>query len=309
MALRRRAPIAVLGAVALALVSAGCSASSAADPDAAVTVVTSTNVYGDIVTQLAAGLAANRLAVSSVISDPAADPHSYEASTRTELALSHADVIIENGGGYDDFIDTMRHAVGHRATLINVVKLSGRHASGNTELNEHVWYDLPTVAKLVDRVVAVLSEKDARDAATFQANAARFRTKLEGLQRTEATVKAQHAGEGVAITEPVPLYLLEACGLVNRTPAQFSRAIENGTDAAPRALRQTLALFKHRQVRLLAYNEQTSSPLTAAVLAAAKAHHVPVVPVTETLPEHLTYLAWMGGVLNAVRAALTSSRS
>jgi zinc/manganese transport system substrate-binding protein len=304
MSVRRRGCAAVLASAALALSLAGCGASSRAGAEPALSVVASTDVYGDIVQQVAGRLAGGRVAVTSIIDDPAADPHSYEANTRTQLAISHADLIVENGGGYDDFVDTMRRAARTGATVINVVQLSGKRAPTGGTLNEHVWYDFPTVAKLVERVVTVLSEKDSTDAATFRANAAAFTKKLRSLEGVEAAIKAQDTGAGVAITEPVPLYLLEACGLVNRSPAQFSRAIEDGTDVAPRVLRQTLALFSGRQVRLLAYNEQTSSPVTEKVLSAAKADHIPVVPVTETLPAHTDYLAWMGKNLDAVRSAL-----
>jgi zinc/manganese transport system substrate-binding protein len=300
----RRRCGAALAAAAIALTLGACSASSKASGSAAVAVVASTDVYGDVVTQIAGRLAGNRVAITSVIDDPAADPHSYEANTRTQLAISHADLLIENGGGYDDFMNTMRRSAHADAELINVVALSGKRAPAGGDLNEHVWFDLPTVGKLVDRVVAVLSAKDATDAATFRANAAAFHTKLAGLERTEASLKAAHAGVGVAITEPVPLYLLQACGLVNRTPPEFSRAIEDGTDVAPQVLRTTLALFSHHQVKLLAYNEQTAGPVTTKVLAAAKAASVPVVPVTETLPEHSHYLREMGNVLDAVRSAL-----
>jgi zinc/manganese transport system substrate-binding protein len=301
---RRHRCGASLTAVALALSLGACDASSSATGSAAVAVVASTDVYGDVVTQIAGRLAGNRVAITSVIDDPSADPHSYEANTRTQLAISHADLLIENGGGYDDFMSTMRRSAHADAVLLNVVALSGRRAPAGGDLNEHVWFDLPTVGKLVDRIVTVLSAKDATDAAAFRANAASFKNKLTGLERAEASLKSAHAGAGVAITEPVPLYLLQACGLVNRTPPEFSRAVEDGTDVAPRVLRRTIALFSTHQVKLLVYNEQTAGPVTTKILAAARAASIPVVPVSETLPEHSHYLREMGSVLNAVRSAL-----
>jgi zinc/manganese transport system substrate-binding protein len=300
---RRRAAVAAVLALATSL--SACATSSRASGTAAVTVVTSTDVYGDVVAQVAGRLAGDRVAITSVIDDPTADPHSYEANVRTQLAISHADLIIENGGGYDDFMTTMRHSAGADAVVINVVGLSGWRAPAGGDLNEHVWFDLPTVAKLADRVAAVLSAKDAADAAAFRANAAAFTAKLDDLERSEASIKAAHGGAGVIVTEPVPLYLLTACGLVDRTPAEFSRAIEEGTDVAPRVLRRTLALLGGSGIALLAYNEQTSGPVTAKVLAAAEKHHIPVVPVSETLPEHADYLAEMRATLNAVRSALS----
>jgi zinc/manganese transport system substrate-binding protein len=141
-------------------------------------------------------------------------------------------------------------------------------------------------------------------AATIRANGAAFKSRLTKLQQQEGAIKAEHAGDPVAITEPVPLYLLEAAGLVNKTPGKFSEAIEEDTDVPPAILKQTEDLFDKHQVRLLAYNEQTTGPQTEALLAAAKRNNIPVVPVTETLPAGQTYLSWMQANLDAVSAAL-----
>jgi zinc/manganese transport system substrate-binding protein len=264
-------------------------------------VVASTNVYGDIVKQIAG----DTVKITSMISDPAADPHSYEANTQNQLELSKADIVIENGGGYDDFIDTMLKAAHNpKAKVLNVVDISGKTAPAGGELNEHVWYDFPTVAKLTDQLTSALSGADSADAATFSANAATFKQKLQQMESTEGSIKSAHVGDGVAITEPVPLYMLQACGLDNKTPSDFSEAIEEGTDLSPTVLKKTLDLFTNKQVMLLAYNEQTSGPETEKVLDAAKSNGIAVVPVTETLPAGKDYLTWMSGNLAAIQSAL-----
>jgi zinc/manganese transport system substrate-binding protein len=108
----------------------------------------------------------------------------------------------------------------------------------------------------------------------------------------------------VAITEPVPLYMVEASGLKNATPEAFSEAIEEGDDVSPRTLQETLALFTGKKVNALVYNEQTSGPQTEKVQQAAKAAAIPVVPVTETLPEGKDYLGWMTANVDALANAL-----
>lgn len=269
-----------------------------------VSVVASTDVYGDIVAQIAGRLAGTRIAITSIIAGSTADPHSYEASARTELALARADVVIENGGGYDDFMDALRRSAGGGSTLLDAVDISGHRSTGGTDLNEHVWYDFPTVARLATRLTAVLVMKDPADAAELRANAARFLDRLRGLERTEARIRAQAAGRGVLVTEPVPLYLLQACGLVNRTPPAFSRAVEDGTEVAPRVLRRTLRLESGPGIAFVAYNEQAVGRDTEQLLATARRDGTAVVPVTETLPDHRDYLAWMAANLSAVAAAL-----
>ncbi|MGW6276207.1 metal ABC transporter solute-binding protein, Zn/Mn family [Kribbella sp. NPDC055071] len=302
----------VAGAVVLVLVAACGSSSDGANsgdnsgtsPVSAnrVQVVASTNVYGDIVKQIAG----ERVDVTSIISDPDQDPHSYEANTQTQLSLSKAQVVIENGGGYDDFMDKMLKSAGNTsAKVLNVVDISGHTAPVGGELNEHVWYDFPSVQKLVTQLATTLSGVDAANASTYMANATAFNAKVKQLEATEASIKASANGAGAAITEPVPVYLLTACGLVNKTPAEFSEAIEEGTDVPAAVLQQTLGLFSGKQVKLLAYNEQTSGPETEKVLAAAKANSIAVVPVTETLPAGKDYLSWMTGNLDAIRSALS----
>jgi zinc/manganese transport system substrate-binding protein len=255
-------------------------------------------VYGDIARQIGG----DGVAVTSIISDPSADPHSYEANPQNLLAVSKAGVVIENGGGYDDFIDTMLDGANNSGVkTLNVVDISGK---AGADLNEHVWYDFPTVAKFADRLAAVLGSVDPAHAATFTANASAFRQKIAQLEATAASIKSAHDGLGVLITEPVPLYLLEAVGLRNKTPDQFSQAIEEGTDVPAAVLRQTLGLVSTKQVKMLAYNSQTTSPQTQKVLDAARANNVAVVAFTETLPSGKDYIGWMADNLSAVHTAL-----
>lgn len=296
-----------VGVGAMLVLVAGCGEASGPSSAPTVSVVASTDVWGDVVAQIAGDLAPARVRITSIIDDPDADPHSYEADTQNQLALSRAALVVENGGGYDDFVHTMlqaHHAAG--VTVIDAVDVSGKTAPAGGELNEHVWYDVPTVQKVAARIESALAAADPADAATFAANADAFDARLAALERTEARIKQEYAGAGVAITEPVPLYLLQASGLVNKTPADFSEAVEEGTDVSPAVLKETEDLFADHQVRLLAYNEQTSGAETKAVLKAAEQAGVPVVPVTETLPAGQDYLTWMAANLAAVEKALGS---
>jgi len=295
-------------ALALAASVTACSSSGGGDGGAAVNVVASTDVYGGIAEQIAGAQAGKAVRVTALISNPDADPHSYESNARSALAVKNADVVIENGGGYDDFVGALRDSTGTKATVLDAVSISGKKAPAGGDLNEHVWYDFPTVIKVADDIAAALVAKDKHHAATYRANAVAFDRSVRALEATEATIKKAHAGAGVAITEPVPLYLLQACGLTNRTPAKFSESIENGTDVPVGVLQQTERLFTGKRVALLAYNEQTTGAETEKMLTAAKANHVPVVPVTETLPAGKTYLTWMRSNLDAVEAALGHRR-
>ncbi len=322
---RKNHPLRVLclpSCVSAALLLAGCATGSSGTPGRiAVTtstrpptpptttgpdvirVVASTNVYGDIVSTIGG----NQVAVTAFISDPSQDPHSFESSAQNKLAVKKAAIIVENGGGYDDFMDRLVSAAGTKAPVLNAVDLSGRKPSAGADLNEHVWYDFAAVRRFAQRVVVELSAADPGSAPLFVTNGRAFLAAVDGLVAREAAAKAAHNGVAVAITEPVPLYLLEAEGLVNKTPAAFSEAVEEGNDVSPTVLRDTLALYTAHQVKALVYNQQTSGPVTQRVEQAARANGIPVIAVTETLPPGQHYLSWMRTNLNALDVALAPS--
>jgi zinc/manganese transport system substrate-binding protein len=273
-----------------------------------VSVVASTDVWADVAAQVAADQVGHAVKITSIINDPVQDPHSYEANARDRIALDRADVVIENGGGYDDFVGKLLGDSSTRTT-IDAVTVAASRAEVDGQPNEHVWYDFPTVAGVAGRIADALKTKDPAHAASYQRNLKSFLDPLAGLEKREARLAKSHAGLGVAITEPVPVYLLHACGLVNRTPPQFSEAVEEGTDVAPRILQQTLALFSTHQVQALVYNEQTVDVTTTRVSGAAKMAGIPVVGMTETLPRGQSYLSWMSANLSALENVLGHSSS
>lgn len=287
-------------AVSGALVLTACSGSASSDSSDSglIRVVASTDVYGDLVSSVGGSL----VEVTSVIDSPDKDPHEYEADARTQLAVSKAQLIVANGGGYDDFIGTMVDAAKSKAPVIDASDISGYDEGGS--FNEHVWYDIPTVVAVVERIAAELGTLDSANAERYTQNADELIQSLDGITAAEAVLHDAVAGTPVAITEPVPLYLLLAVGLDDKTPEAFSEAVEEDSDVAVSVLNETLALFEQNQVAVLVYNEQTTGAQTDAVLDAAKKADIPAVGVSETLPEGLHYVDWMTANLDAVAKAL-----
>lgn len=296
----KRIVLPTLSIVIAASALAGCTTTS--DDDGLVHVVASTNVYGDLAAQLGGDL----VEVTSIIDNPAQDPHSFEASARVQLAVSRADIVIVNGGGYDDWASILiEGAENPDAVVLTATELSGGEGtSADGTPNEHVWYDLGAMREVVAAIAGTLADAAPASAASIEENAAELDSALAAMQQRAADLATSYAGTGVAITEPVPLYLLEAAGLVNVTPPAFTEAIEEGTDASPAALADTLALFADGTAAVLVVNSQTGGPQSDQVVAAAEKAGVPVVEVTETLPAGLDYQQWMSANLDALTAAL-----
>ena len=307
-----RSSLAALAGLGLLLTACSPQAEPSTQAADGINVVASTNVYGDI----AKTIGGDKVSVTALITKTSQDPHSYEATAQDRLAVSKADLVLENGGGYDGFIHTLAQDSGlDDAKVLNAVELSGLahpeeekpsagatttepaagddSAHGHGEMNEHVWYSLHAMEQLADGIAAKLGELDPASASTFQSNASAFKSSVEELHTKLDALKPASAGAQVAVTEPVPLYLLEDAGLVNATPADYTAAIEEGSDVPPAVLKAATDLVATKSVRLLAYNSQTEGPQTESLKKAAETAGVPVVDFNETLPEGKTYLQWM----------------
>jgi zinc/manganese transport system substrate-binding protein len=283
-------------ALAAVLLVAACG--SATPAAAGPSIVATTDVYGAV----ASAVGGAGVPVTSLIRSASADPHEYEPTPADALAVSRATVFIANGGGYDDFATKLYDAASAKPISVVVTSLSGADSEA-PGFNEHVWYDFATITKLADYLATSLGTADQPHADRYLDNAKKFDAQVDGLAAKVARIKAEHAGEKVAITEPVPGYLLDAAGLVVVTPPEFSEAVEEGTDPPAAVVTANNATFADAQV--LVENAQTTGPTTTQAEQAAAAKGVPVVKVTETLPEGVTdYVVWMNGQVDALAAAL-----
>ncbi|MER2135326.1 MAG: zinc ABC transporter substrate-binding protein [Arthrobacter sp.] len=321
----RRLPIRVAGILtAAALALSACSAdsedgSAAGGSGDTIRVVASTNVYGSILETVGG----EYVSVESIINRPSQDPHSYEATARDRLAVSEAAVVVLNGGGYDSFMETLvqEESVASE-NVLNAVEISGLEDEGHegedheTEeagdhaghshgaFNEHVWYDPEAMGLLAEAAAERLAELDPENEQAFRDNAAGFNSGIQELEDRLAALRTAAEGRDVAMTEPVPAYLLEDAGLHNITPDDFTEAVEEGQDVPPAVLKEMQDLVASGDIAFLAYNEQTSTSQTEAVRGTAEDAGVPVLDFSETLPEGEDFLSWMDSNVTAIQDVL-----
>lgn len=292
---RAMAAVAMLATGLLVVIVAGCSSGSGTASDGKPTLVTSTNVWAAV----ASAVAGQDATVTALYSDPSGDPHEFEPSAVDSAKVADADVVVMNGGHYDEYMEKASQQTS--GTVINAFEVMG----GAKDANEHVFYNLPVVGEVATKIADALADKDPSHAATYRANATAFNGKIDGLRTELATIKAAHDGTRVAQTEPLAAYLLTEAGLVDAAPAGFTASVEEGQSpsAADRAAMQDL--LTERKVSALIYNTQAVDSVTEALLAVAKSANVPVVDFTETLPEGVTdYITWQQKQIAALSAAL-----
>jgi zinc/manganese transport system substrate-binding protein len=301
MPLRRVA--AAVAATAAAATLAACSASSATSTASAktgtVVAVGAENEYANVISQIGG----KYVRVTAIESNPNTDPHTFEASASVSQVVSAAELVVQNGIGYDSYMNTIEGSSPNSVRkVINVQHLLGLPDSTP---NPHLWYSPSTMPAVAKAIASDLSALRPAHKAYFQASLARFDASLQPWRRAIASFKAAYAGTPVATTEPVGDYLLQALGTKNLTPFGLQADIMNGVDLSPQYVTLQDKLFAQHKVRVFVYNQQVVDSVTEAFLTAAKRAGIPVVGVYETMPTGFTYQSWMMAEVHALQQAVT----
>jgi len=262
------------------------------------------NEYADVISQIGG----RYTRVTAVMSNPNTDPHEFEASASVAEAVSVALLVVQNGAGYDSFMDKIEQAGGPAGRAVIVAARLLRAPSD--EPNPHFWYDPRTMPLVAGAVGTALSRLQPGHAAYFKANVQRFDYSLRPWVRALAQFSSAHRRTPVAVTEPVADYMLAAAGARVMTPQALQSAIMNGTDPSPEDISIETNLLTGHRVKALLYNRQVTDSLTAGFLAAARKAGIPVVGVYETMPAPgFDYQRWMMAELSALERAVVKRAS
>jgi zinc/manganese transport system substrate-binding protein len=305
---------------AVALLASACSSSASSSAAGAsgaagggtaaaasvtkITAIGAENEYADVIGQVG-GKYVN---VSSIMSNPNTDPHTFEASPAVAREITAAKLIVQNGVGYDNWATTIENAdpSGSRK-VINVQQLLGLPDSTP---NPHLWYKPTTMPAVASAIATDLGQIDPAHAAYYKANAASFTASLNAWDNAIAAFKTAHPDTPVATTEPVADYMLQAAGTDNLTPFTFQADIMNGTDPSPQDTALQNSLFTQHKVKVFLYNQQVTDSLTESFIKLAQENGIPVVGVYETMPTPgYTYQTWMEAEVNALNKAVTAKVS
>ena len=257
---------------------------------------------------IAAQLGGFRVSVHSVVSDPNADPHEYEATTADARAFAEADLVILNGAGYDGWgTKLLAASPSQRRQVIDVAQLLGKKAGDNP----HFWYDPGAVVKVADSITARYASIDPEMATKgyFEQQRSELSTALAPYMDEVATIKQKYAGAAIGATESIFVYMAAALSLKLTTPSAFMDAIAEGNDPPAAAVAEFHDQIAGDQIKVLIYNVQTATAVTTNLKALAAAHHIPAVGVSETLqPQDARFQDWQLAQLKSLESALATSR-
>ncbi len=287
------------GPLALCLALSACGSDAApAAASQTVPVVAAENFYGDLVSQVGG----SRVSVASILSDPSVDPHTYESNVDNAKAIAKARLVVENGAGYDSFMDKLMSASSHSDRLtIAVAQLVGAKDGDNP----HLWYRPDVMPALAKAVADHLTQADPAGQAEYASRLQQFDTSLQPLRQRIDGFKAKYSGTKVLPTEPVFDYMAIALSLdVVDKEGAFQRAVEEGNDPPAEAVARFRQQLASHTIKALIYNSQTVTPITTDMQSVAKQNGVPVVGISETEPPGKTYQQWMLDQLTQLEQAL-----
>jgi zinc/manganese transport system substrate-binding protein len=286
---------------AAAVLAGGCAvpvSTTAAHGARVIEVVAAENVWGSIASQIGG----RHVHVVSIITNPNTDPHSFEPTTPDARAIAAAQLVIENGIGYDPWVPRLLAAVEEHPLMLDVGALLGVPVGGNP----HRWYSPPDVQAVIGRLVADYSRLDPADASYFAQRRIWFNTvALKQYHALINSIRAKYAGTPVGASESIFAMLAPALGLRLITPASFLKAISEGGGVSAADAQLASSQITQHQIKIYVYNSQNVTPDIQAQLGAARAGHIPYTTITETLvPASATYQAWQDRELAGIQAAL-----
>jgi len=295
-------------AAALAVAVAGCGTSAtnaaAAKSTTAISAIGAENEYANVLAQIGG----RYVHVSSILNNPNTDPHTFESSPSVASEVSSAQLIVQNGVGYDTFMNKIESASPNPDRKVIIAQ----HVLGlpDSTPNPHLWYDPKTMPAVAKVMAADLSALRPAHRAYFQARLKAFDRSLAPWLNAIAAFKARYPGTPVATTEPVADYMLQAAGTRNLTPFTFQADIMNGVDPSPQDISLENGFFTQHKVKVFCYNQQVVDALTSSIRQTALKAGVPVVGVYETMPTPgYDYQSWMLAEVNALRKAVADKIS
>ncbi|SPF44887.1 Metal ABC transporter substrate-binding protein [Candidatus Desulfosporosinus infrequens] len=266
---------------------------SASNATLRIKVVAAENFYGEV----AQAVGGDHVEVTSILTNPAQDPHDYEPTADASKAVADAQVIVYTGIGYDDWMDKLLNADSSAKTKEVVVvgsDLLGKAAGDNP----HVWYDPSTMPKLANKLADDLGKLDPDHSQDYKKRANDYIASLLHLTAKVAKIK-QSKPVTIDVSEPVFDYMGDALNLKINDP-KFAKAVEDGNDPTASDFATVQNDIKTKKIKLFVYNTQTDSPTVENIVKLAESNGIPIVNVTETEPTGKNYIQWMSEQLDLV---------
>lgn len=248
-----------------------------------ITIVASTDFYAEI----AQTVVGNHGKATAIIKSANVSPEDYEPTTTVAKKVSGADIALANGLGYDSWLNKLAKT----SQKTQLIRIGENVLNEKAGINPHLWNNPDTMTKTAQYLADTLSKKDPTHKKDYQANAKKYIASLKPVTALINDLKKDAHNQSVAQTEPVFEYMLTALGY-KVMDTDFSEAIEEGNDPSPATLTNLKSAITNHKIAFLVNNKQTTSATVSNLVSLAKENDVPVINVTETIPDGENYVTW-----------------
>lgn len=248
-----------------------------------ITIVASTDFYAEI----AKTVVGEHGTATAIIKDANVSPEDYEPTTTVAKKVSTADIAIANGLGYDAWLNKLAKT----SKNTKLIRVGEDVLNKKAGVNPHLWNDPETMSKTANYLATELGKKDPKNRDYYKKNAKKYIASLKPVNDLITKISKKAEGQTVAQTEPVFEYMLDTLGY-KIMDTDFSEAIEEGNDPSPATLAALKSAITNHKIAFFVNNTQTSSSTVSNLIDLAKKNDVPVVNVTETIPNGENYVSW-----------------
>ncbi|BAX71622.1 metal ABC transporter solute-binding protein [Leuconostoc mesenteroides] len=256
-----------------------------------ITIVASTDFYAEI----AKTVVGEHGTATAIIKDANVSPEDYEPTTTVAKKVSGADIVLANGLGYDAWLNKLAKT----SKNTKLIRVGEDVLNKKTGVNPHLWNDPETMSKTANYLATELGKKDPKNRDYYKKNAKKYVASLKPVNDLITKISKKADGQTVAQTEPVFEYMLDALGY-KIMDTDFSEAIEEGNDPSPATLAALKSAITNHKIAFFVNNTQTSSSTVSNLIDLAKKNDIPVVNVTETIPNGENYVSWKLKELKAI---------
>ena len=172
--------------------------------------------------------------------------------------------------------------------------------------NPHICYNPKTFPKLAKKLNEILNILIPKNKKKFQYNLSIFIQQYKSIESFIQNIRSKYKGIKVTATEPIFGYMAKALSLV-MIGQKFQWVMMNNAEPTPKMLIKYQKLLVNKNVHILFYNKQVHGNTLNTLLKLAKKNNIPVVGLTETIPNSDNVITWFEKILKQTQKALAQS--
>lgn len=271
--------------VGIVLTAAGCTAAKDTKSNAGkINVVASINSVRDF----AQKVGGDKVNVTLLVPE-GTEPHDFDPKPKDLEKLANADLFVYSGAGMEDWIDSVKSAVGssEKLTILDASKnVDLIKSDGKTD--PHIWLSLKEAKNQSKSILDELIKLDSKDKDYFEQNYNNFAKDLDDLYNSNKSRFASLANKDFVTGHEAFGYLCRDFGLTQKSVEDMFAEGE----PTPKKLANLVTFCKENKIKVI-FMETLASPKVSETLANSVNAKVEKIYTLESKEDGLDYVQAM----------------